>query len=504
METAEPVALVDGRVLTGRRWVEAVLVAGGAVVAAGETAEVRRAAPTGTRTVPLGGRLVLPGLIDAHYHWLGSTIAREGPDVRRCRSAAELAEVLRRIEPGQPADPLIGGGWDETGWPDREAFTRTLLDRVLPDRPVVLYRVCHHVAVTNSPGLVALGVSARTPDPPGGRIGRDDQGAPNGWLYDNALRRIAELERVRFVSETEGAFHVLAQLRARGLTTLGAMSATPEEYAAGREAARSGRLPVGLRLYVTPATLDGFDGRVPPGDDRCLVAGVKVLLDGSLGARTAELSEAYADRPGELGLAALSDGRLAQEAERVRTLGLALAVHAIGDRAVTRAVDLAASERPIPPIRIEHASVVRPADVAKLASVRPPVVVQPDFVTSDTWMVERLGETRAAWTYPFRALFDRGVPLAGSSDAPIESADPWSGLATLVGRCGFTPDEAIQLYTAGGARALRDPRRGHLEAGAVGDLVVLDAPDPFRAIAAGGPVRAVFVGGVEAVPEGAI
>jgi predicted amidohydrolase YtcJ len=375
---------------------------------------------------------------------------------------------------------------------------------MVPDRAVVLYRVCHHVAVANSLGLAALGVTARIPDPPGGRIGRDDRGEPTGWLYDNALRPIAELERLRFAGRTDRALRLLSDLRARGLTTLGAMSATAEENVAGHDAAQSGRLPVGLRLYVTPATLDGFGGRVPPGDDRCLVAGVKVLLDGSLGARTAELSEAYSDSPDDRGLATLTDEGLAQEAERVRTLGLALAVHAIGDRAVTRAVDLLASDRPVPPIRIEHASVVRPTDVARLASTRPSVVVQPDFVTSDPWIVERLGETRAAWTYPFRELFDRGVPLAGSSDAPIESADPWSGLATLIGRCGFTPDEAIQLYTAGGARALQDPRRGHLEAGAVGDLVVVDAPDPFRAIAVGGPVRAVFVGGVEAAPEGAI
>ncbi|MCI4335841.1 MAG: amidohydrolase [Thermoplasmata archaeon] len=496
METPEPHAWVGGRIFTGTRWVEALLAENGRVAAVGSGAQVRSRSPPGTITTALDGRLVVPGLIDPHLHWLGSVVDAAGVDLRGTRSVPELQDRLARAAEQHPRGPLIGSGWDQERLAERRYPTRADLDRIVSSRPVVLYRICHHAAVTNTPALEATGVAKDTPDPVGGRIGRESSGEPNGLLFDGALRRLRSLSLETFESRASEAARFLHHLSARGLTTIGAMSALAGEARMAIEAHAGAGLPVRLRFYLLA---DEWDGRTPArGRERGApkVIGLKFVLDGSLGARTAWLEAPYADDPAERGISLAPHAEVGAWLDRAANRGMGVALHAIGDRAVREAVSLLGTfARGASPPRIEHASVLNAGLLERLVALRPVLVVQPQFVTSDTWIRERLGPERARWAYPFRTLIDRGLVVAGSSDAPIESYDPWASMAVAVGHCGLTPIEALGLYTGAAATSLNEPGLGRLELGSEADLVWLEATTVEGAIAAGGPVRGTWKAG---------
>jgi hypothetical protein len=248
----------------------------------------------------------------------------------------------------------------------------------------------------------------------------------------------------------------------------------------------------------------------------CLVrvSGVKAITDGSFGARTAWLSEPYDDLPSETGFPVGSSDELADGIAEAGRLGLQVALHAIGDRAVYRVLRLLQVANAGPTPRIEHASLVPPNLYPMLDRVRPHLVVQPRFVVSDSWLPERLGTVRARFAYPFRSLLDRGYRLAGSSDAPVESFDPWTGIAAAVHRGDRRPggrdrggseqisvEAAVRLYTIGAGAALEEPGLGTLEAGAPADLVRLSTTTLEAALAAGrGAVAETWRDGVQVSP----
>lgn len=494
-------AWTGGRVFTGRRWAEALVVEDDRVTAVGALASVRRAIPAGAERTDLDGGLLVPGLIDPHLHWLGSVVDAAGIDLR---GAGTIAELQRRLGDGairEPRGPLLGSGWDQERLAEARYPNRSDLDRIESRRPVVLYRICHHAAVVNSAALEALGIGRATPDPPGGRVGRDPSGEPDGLLFDRAMRPARQLSVEAFRGSAVEARAFLGSLAARGLTSVGAMSAVPGEIELARHQAADGPLPVRLRFHLIAEQWDGRAPAPPSVGELPRLVGVKVVLDGSLGARTAWLDAPYTDVPSERGMPLTSPGEAARTIRDAADAGLGVAMHAIGDRAVAAALDVveqAPSGSPTP--RIEHASVLSRPLVDRLAGAGPVLVVQPAFVASDTWIVERVGTERAAWTYPFRTLVGRGLTLAGSSDAPIESFDPWHGMRVLVGRCGFAPEEALRLYTGGGGAALYDRRLGSLEPGACGDAVWVRAPGLADAIAAGGPVAASWCAGAPRQP----
>ena len=504
MPDARPLAYLEARVLFAPRGTDAVLIDGGTIAAVGPESEVRRSAPAGTEFERLGGRWILPGLIDPHLHWLAATLGRAGVDLRGVRGPEEIGRAVAAASDRTPGGPLLGGGWDQERFSRVEYPTRAALDGIGPDRPVALYRVCHHVALVNGAALDRLGIGRSTPDPPGGRIGRGPDGAPNGLLFDAALRALRPLEEESFRSCAAEATDWLARLVGRGLTTVGVLSALPAEVDAAR-AIPSHRTVPRLRLYPGWSVADGLRSEaVPPGEPAVGISGLKIVLDGSLGARTAALSEPYADRPDEAGLLVSSEEEIESAAQAAEAHGWALAMHAIGDRAVARALDWGERLAGRVPVRLEHASVVPDALLDRLARGRVPTVVQPGFVRSDRWIPERLGPVRRRWAYRFREMVDRGVPVAGSSDAPVEPADPWTGLHAAVAEAGLTPEEALAMYTHRAADALGRPALGRIAVDSQADLVVLDVADLGAAIARGGPLRAVVSGGRRVAPGAAI
>ncbi|MGI0150418.1 MAG: amidohydrolase, partial [Thermoplasmata archaeon] len=383
-------------------------------------------------------------------------------------------------------------------------------DRLVPDRPTYLDRICGHVSALNTAALERVGVRRGTRAHRGGRIGRGRDGEPNGLLVDGEVGRTNTLRRAAFRSRPAATRRLLKAWSDLGTTTVGAMYVDAEEFSELGQLSRARALPVGIRAYLR---LEQYARRAPPtsGPD-VHFAGVKAILDGSLGSRTAWLEQAYSDDPGERGHSLWAPAKLLGALRPAADAGHPIALHAIGDRALAEAIRTLEALGSPESSRIEHASVSPPAQLRRIARTGATVVIQPGFRTSDRWRTARLGVRRGRWTHAFARLAAAGIPLAGSSDAPVERADPWSGMRSASGRVSpgpdphrLTPAQALGAYTVGGARALADPTLGSLVPGSPADLLVLAGSSPWEGIRAGrSPVLSTWRSGRRVAVLGAV
>ncbi len=508
---------LDGTVFTGRRYVEALLVDDGTVVAAGDRASVVGQAPTGTERRSLAGALVVPGLVDAHLHVAELARSWEGLDLAGAPSLASLLDRVAAWGASHPAGPLVGRGLDPERFPDRRWPTSADLDRLDGDRPIVLVHASGHAAVVNSEALRSSGLASGSVPVRPEFVGRFPDGAPNGVLYEEALGAVDRLRSAGAPVTPDALARTLARLPDLGIVAVGAMSLTLEEWRGLRDLAGERRVPITVRGYVRLALLDGVvPAELGREGDQVRLAGVKAFLDGAFGPRTAALETTYADDPTTAGQEVGADRELGDALDRAAERGLAPALHAIGDRAVARAARLLTGRFRAggPPPRIEHASLTPPSGLRSLEASRATLVVQPGFVWSDAWLGARLGAARARWAYAFRTLRDRGLHLAGSSDAPYDAPDPWRGVRATVARRdpsgasanpdpreALPPEEALALYSSEGWAALGE-EGGTLEPGSRADLLVLAAPTLAAALGlAEHPVRETWIAGRRVFPR---
>ena len=492
---------------------EALLVRGETLEAVGTDEEIRRLDPTADR-IDLKGRTVLPGFHDSHLHALGYGRFLEVTDLRGCRSPREVTDRLRRTleEPRGPEAWITGRGWDQERFASGgDPLDRHLLDRLPTPSPVLLERVCGHVGVTNTRGLQILGLLREDPFGPA-QVERDEAGTPTGLLREDALEwargqvyRIDLPMAVRFLTRAGESF------ARRGLTTVQSDDLGPLGtdldllFQALEELRQRDLLPVRLvEQFLLPRreNLEDFLARgcrTGRGDGRFRFGPLKLLLDGSLGARTAALREDYADDPGNRGLLLYEREALGELVDRAHGAGMQVLVHCIGDRSLQAALEAfeAALEKAPRDARhaIVHCQVGDPNLFDRMARLGVGAAIQPPFVASDqTGAPRRLGEARLLGAYPAKSLLDRGILVAGGSDAPVEDPAPLRGLWAAVTRRrepgipeeGWLPEErlslpeALDLYTRGGARlSFEESVKGILAPGYYGDLVVL-REDPFR------------------------
>ncbi len=505
----EAALFVGGRVYTGRRRAEALLVENGRVLAVGAEGAVRREAPVGVDRQDLAGGLVVPGPVDAHLHLGELARQRAGVDASAAASVPELAAALARRRAERPDAVVVGRGIDPERLAEKRWPTPEELDAAVPDVPVILYHASGHGAVLNSAAL------ARLPEGSAG-AGVPRSGRLPGVLLEAELRQVESVADESAVLTPEALERELRELAALGLTAVGAMNVGRRELELLRTLAGGGRLPLKVFAYPGVGLWRGIPPGAPSGSERLRLAGFKGLLDGAFGPRTASLQAPYADDPSGRGIDREDDPDLGAAIARAREEGVTPALHAIGDRAVERAVRLLAGAGPtVVPGRIEHASLTPPHLWGPLRRLGAWLVVQPGFLRTDRWLPARLGAERVRWAYAFRTLADLGIPLAGSSDAPFDSADPWRGMAAAVLRAddlgrsanprpeeALTHEEALGLYTVGARRALGDAAGGLLEVGSPADLVVLDVPRLRDAVLAGGAaVRETWVEGRRSAPH---
>lgn len=504
-------AFVGGPVLTmdaESRVADGVAIEGERIAAVGDAAAIRAwAAQHGARVVELGGRAVLPGFVDAHSHFPGAGITEiaadlNAPPIGATRSIDDVvAALVRESKRRGPGDWVFGIGYDDTLLAERRHPTRADLDRVSTAQPVVALHVSGHLAAVNSAALERLGYDATTPDPEGGRIRRDANGAPDGVLEESAAEGATRaLASPGFADALRIVRRATELYLAAGVTTAQNGFATGAQLRALPWLARFGVAP--LRLVLWPGEAEGdalADGTFAPprGDAWVSVGAVKLVADGSLQGYTGYLTQPYfvapGDDPGFRGYARIPREKLVPWVERLHRAGLQVAIHGNGDAAIDDLLDaIEQAQRAAPRADarhvVVHAQTAREDQLDRMAQlgVVPSFFVLHTYYWGDRHRERFLGPERAARISPAASAARRGIPFTLHADTPVVPMEPlrivWSAVnrtttsgATLGAEQRIDALRALRAVTLDAARQhFLEADRGSLEVGKLADLVVLD------------------------------
>lgn len=453
--------------------------------------------------VDLGGRTVLPGLTDAHIHFEKYSFQLQLVDCETTTLQSCVRRVEARARAVPPGEWILGHGWNQNDW-GRFGDSRDL-DTVAPGHPVYLTAKSLHAGWANSEALRRAGIHATTPDPRGGLIQRQADRSPTGIVFESAMNLVAQAVPEPTTGALREAMRAAQQrLWKMGLTGVHDFDG-PRSFRSAQLLLESGQL--GLRVlksipFELLAEAAALALRTGFGNERLRLGHVKLFADGALGPRTAAMLEAYGDEPANTGILLLDRETVLEAGIRASEAGLALAIHAIGDRANHEVLaGLAAlrqheAENGLPPLRhrIEHLQLLHPDDVARPAELDIIASMQPSHAPSDMPMADRYWGRRSEFGYAWKSQLRAGARLAFGSDAPVESPDPFLGLHAAVTRRrldgspspeGWVPQERLEItealaaFTEGAAFAAgAENEQGRLEPGFFADLIVVDR-DPF-------------------------
>lgn len=489
--------------VAGARDASVVAIDKGRIVHVGSSPEPRIAA---RRHIDLGGRFAMAGFMDNHVHFFEGGAALASVDLRDAASQEEFSERIARFARSLPKGRwILNGNWDHQKW-GGALPRRGWIDAATPDNPVFVIRLDGHMALANSLALGLAGITAQTPDPPGGEIERDQRGEPTGILRGNALNLVLAVipppSREEILAQFAAAQeHALA----RGIVKVHAVTANPSEDNMIElfEAARAAGVmkirahvstPIEARAALAQRVRD--KGR---GDARLSWGTVKGFVDGSLGARTAWFYEGYADRKAYAGLPLNDPAALRRWMEEADAAGLGLSIHAIGDRAIDTVLgfmeEIAGKDIAARRYRIEHFQHPAARAIAALGRLKVIASMQPYHAIDDgRWAQSRIGPERIRTAYAFRSILDAGGLLTFGSDWPVAPLSPLEGVYAAVTRRttdgrnpnGWVPEqkitveEALRAYTSANAYGFGEEEvAGTIEPGKRADLVILSA-DPRR------------------------
>ncbi|MDQ3943875.1 MAG: amidohydrolase [Actinomycetota bacterium] len=467
-----------------------MVVAGGRVAAVGDRQILGRW--PGCEVVDLGGRIVVPGFIDAHSHLCLAALHPRWADLSATTSVDDLGRALREQAAREPdADWVRGAGWERTGdW--SEKLNRSDLDALGLDRPVIVTHFSLHMCVVCSRGLEVLGIGRHTPDPDGGVIDRDAGGEPTGLLVERAWSQAHAESLAAYQDPDQWEEHLLARMQvllSEGVTCVHDAATPPAAEAVYRRLAATGRLPLSVLMMPHPAAIlsrpdaDRLEG--PPtgdGDEWLRVGPIKLFADG--GSHPA----IDAQRHGQRFTGGIAFPGLATDAAAAAARGFRVAVHAMGNAGLAATLDafeaVARTDDGDHRFRVEHATLASPGQLRRLGELGAVAVVQPGFVPLVGSRVSSLGFDDVTWM-PFADLVSAGVPLAASSDHPCGEWQPLTtsryGASRWTGHEVLGPDQALgygewlRAWTAGSAYAGgQEDERGRLIPGARADLVILD------------------------------
>ncbi len=505
---------------------QAVAVLGDRIVAVGSNTEVDAWRAPHTHVIDAGGKLLLPGFNDAHVHFVSGGMQLDNIQLNDATTPEEFARRIgERARVTAKGEWIVGGNWDETKWNPPNMPTKELIDAVTPDTPVFVSRYDGHMGLANSVALRLAGITAKTPDPPGGTIVRDAQGNPTGALKDAATDYIDKVipplthdQRLKIVKRA------LAHAASVGVTSVQHMVASNEDIAVYSELLQRDELTT--RIYVAPS-ITHVDDLAKLGIGHAFggpylrIGALKAFADGSLGSGTAYFYEPFLNQGNNRGL--LSDEMQPISLMRDRYMkadaaGLQICTHAIGDEGISTILDLysevikkhgEADRR----LRIEHAQHMAAKDFERFAQLHVIASVQPYHAIDDGRFAEsHIGHERASRTYAFRTFLDHGVRLAFGTDWEVAPLDPLLTVyaavtrATLDGKNpnGWFPEqklsvaEAIEAYTMGSAYAeFQEKEKGSITPGKLADMVLLSddifsiVPEKIREVR----VLKTFVGG---------
>jgi predicted amidohydrolase YtcJ len=492
---------------------QAMAVRGDKLIGVGSESDVMALKGPKTKLIDLHGRFVMPGFNDAHMHLTEAGFKKLTVDLTGTRSLQEFQDRLRkRLEATQPHEWITGSGWDETLWPGSQLPTRSDIDAVVADRPVFLVRIDGHVAVANTAALKIAHVTLASQDPNGGEIARDASGEPNGILRETAQSVVASLIPSPTPEKHRQAVEAALQDIARsGVTSAQDFSGDSGESSRANfkileQLEREGKLSVRISEWLPfnepVESLKQMRDSHPQSDPMLHTGMLKAFMDGSLGSHTSAMLAPFSDDPKNSGLPQYDQSKLNQMANERVEAGFQLGFHAIGDRAVEMALDAfseaekAAHSNGVKAqdgtdnfrLRVEHAQVTNPEQVARFRELNVIASMQPNHLLTDMhWAMSRLGPQRAPHSYAWAEFANHSVKLAFGTDYPVEPVAPFRGLYAAVTRKSedgkqdyfpgqkLTIQQAIAAYTTGSAYAeFGEKQKGTLAPGMLADFVALD------------------------------
>jgi len=449
----------------------------------------------GARVIELNGRVLLPAFTDTHTHFLEQARLHFDIDLSNCAGLDEVrAALITHRDRWAGKLPWLGGvGWNKNVWPSLAGFDRTFLDDIFGEVPATFKSKDLHTKWCNTAALRAAGIDGNTPDPPGGIIGHDEHGRPNGFLHERAWVLIQRVMPPLPDAQLPQAGRATVQQMWRlGLAGVHMMEGPVAERIF------RGLVEGGQRFrYVYHPPFNKLDELIDAGvtsyrgDPWFDIGGIKIFMDGSIGSQTAYMFDPYPNGGGN-GVLVMQPDELEALVTRAAAAGLGSVTHAIGDRCVHIVASTLARARQAYPLvfqRIEHAQCVRPEDVPLLAEAGIYCAMQPVHIAMDANITPRYWPQAHPYAYPIRTLLAASVQIGFGSDAPVETINPFHGIyAALTRRYRndpaeptWMPHEAISLqqalhaYTLGAAKgALAQWRTGSITPGKLADLIVLD------------------------------
>lgn len=502
------VILMNGRIFTvdpSLPWVEAAACDNGRIMAVGKFDELKSLAGPDTKIINVNGRLVLPGLIDAHIHFLWYVLRQHNNQID-LYGVSDVNEMRRRIGKAVQLKGknqwLHGWGWDETYWTEKPSLS--LLDDISAHTPLILHRADLHTVWVNTAALKLAGITNETPDPAGGRFGRDSMGRLTGVLHEWAAIEMVEQHIPGYDFRTlqgwlKDAIVEANKLGLTGIHDIRLQREGPQSLHLFNDLYMQGALNLRVHMNVAAEFLnEAVALGIGPGfgNERLWIGQVKVFADGSMGGKTAFMLEPFENEPDKFGISVTSPEIMQELGTLARRAGLSLSVHAIGDRAVRTVIDVLNEIPPHDtshvsalPHRIEHVQLIHPDDLPRLSKHNIIASVQPVHIMSDWKTADRVWGSRARYAYAFRSMLNHKTMLAFGSDAPFAPLNPLLGIYAAVTRCddrrepdaGWYPEERLSVaetiygYTMGAAFAAgKQSLQGSISPGKWADFIVLD------------------------------
>jgi len=440
--------------------------------------------------INLNGKLVLPGLHDAHIHNYSLGRLEWRVNLSGVKSIIEIQNKLKNYNLKSDMNWIIGHGWDQDRFKENRYLTKDDIDEVINDRPVILYRACNHIATINSKAIEILKLEDMKKEPEGGEIDRNMNNEIIGILREEALSLVTKHVEKQDMKMREKYFKKgIERCVNSGLTAIHTNDASAWKYYS--ELAKNGELPLRVYLTMKYSDLDKEDYLPKYNEQIGLLKckRVKLFADGSLGAETAKLRENYDDLE-HSGIMIENAEALEMKIRRIHELGYQLEIHAIGDKAIELVIEsfekvgLKKEDRAM----ITHCQVMANDLISKMSQYGYIANIQPPFVPTDSmWVEKRLGlGERYRYSYAWKTLIDNGIIVTGGSDAPIENPSPFWGIYCAIMRPDFEGniwrenecldfETALEIYTANSAYALREENNlGILEKGYLADFIICD------------------------------
>ncbi|MED1470552.1 amidohydrolase [Bacillus salipaludis] len=473
------------------------------IVAIGSEKEMKHFAGENTKIYQFNDQVIMPGFHDFHLHLMQGAVALNGVDLFAARSEEEALEMIRKFAEANPENPwVIGFTWDAGYWDTQKLPTRHSLDRILPDRPALMFHAEMHYAWVNTKALEIANINRHTESPSFGRIGKDDDGEPNGLLYEGATDAVIR-HAYDFTKEEKKALltNFLTHAASLGVTAVHDLFASESmniinDYGLFKEFEDKGDLTT--RIHLWPVLNGDIERAKQLRDtyqsDKLRVSGLKQFIDGVITARTAYLLEPYADQPDSRGETTFPAETIKKWVADADKEGFSIRFHAIGDGAIRLALDAYEEAQKVNGKRdsrhsVEHVEVIHPNDIPRFKELGVTVSMQPDhFAMSERGVyTDRIGMEREKYVFPIHTLKETGANLAFGTDFPVDILNPLLQIYRAVtridssGKTVWHPHERITLadalkaYTGGSAYGtFREHELGTLEVGKLADIVVLE------------------------------